>query len=270
MTTSDELRVADLALGYSERDIITNLDLQIAPGKISVIVGANACGKSTLLKSMSRLIIPREGKVIVDGKEVHRTPAKELAPTLGLLPQSPIAPKGITVVDLVGRGRNHHQTMFHRWNKNDDAAVAAALSATNSLELADREVDEPSGSQRQRVWIATALVQETDILLLDEPTTYLDVAHQVEILDLLSDLNERQGTTVVMVLHDLNLPARYADNLIAIKDGQVYAAGTVEEVFTTEMIRDVFGMANHILPDPVSGAPMMSQIGRRRIGNYEI
>ncbi|WP_283117523.1 ABC transporter ATP-binding protein [Corynebacterium stationis] len=270
MTTSDELRVADLALGYSERDIITNLDLQIAPGKISVIVGANACGKSTLLKSMSRLIIPREGKVIVDGKEVHRTPAKELAPTLGLLPQSPIAPKGITVVDLVGRGRNPHQTMFHRWNKNDDAAVAAALSATNSLELADREVDELSGSQRQRVWIATALVQETDILLLDEPTTYLDVAHQVEILDLLSDLNERQGTTVVMVLHDLNLPARYADNLIAIKDGQVYAAGTVEEVFTTEMIRDVFGMANHILPDPVSGAPMMSQIGRRRIGNYEI
>ena len=173
-------------------------------------------------------------------------------------------------MDLVGRGRNPHQTMFHRWNKNDDAAVAAALSATNSLELADREVDELSGSQRQRVWIATALVQETDILLLDEPTTSLDVAHQVEILDLLSDLNERQGTTVVMVLHDLNLPARYADNLIAIKDGQVYAAGTVEEVFTTEMIRDVFGMANHILPDPVSGAPMMSQIGRRRIGNYEI
>lgn len=263
-------RVADLTLGYSERDIITNLDLQIAPGKISVIVGANACGKSTLLKSMSRLITPREGKVILDGKEVHRTPAKELARTLGLLPQSPIAPEGITVVDLVGRGRNPHQTMFHRWNKNDDAAVAAALSATNSLELADREVDELSGGQRQRVWIAMALAQETDILLLDEPTTYLDVAHQVEILDLLSDLNERQGTTVVMVLHDLNLAARYADNLIAIKDGQVYAAGTVEEVFTTEMIRDVFGMANHILPDPVSGAPMMSPIGRRRIGNYEI
>ncbi|MDN5707316.1 MAG: ABC transporter ATP-binding protein [Corynebacterium casei] len=270
MTASHDLRVADLTLGYSERDIITNLDLQIAPGKISVIVGANACGKSTLLKSMSRLITPREGKVILDGKEVHRTPAKELARTLGLLPQSPIAPEGITVVDLVGRGRNPHQTMFHRWNKNDDAAVAAALSATNSLELADREVDELSGGQRQRVWIAMALAQETDILLLDEPTTYLDVAHQVEILDLLSDLNERQGTTVVMVLHDLNLAARYADNLIAIKDGQVYAAGTVEEVFTTEMIRDVFGMANHILPDPVSGAPMMSPIGRRRIGNYEI
>src|SRR5699024_4448483 len=242
MTTSDELRVADLALGYSERDIITNLDLQIAPGKISVIVGANACGKSTLLKSMSRLIIPREGKVIVDGKEVHRTPAKELAPTLGLLPQSPMAPKGIAVVDLVGRGREPHGTVVPRWQKNEETAVAAALPATNRLERADREVDEPSGSQRQRVWIATALVQETDILLLDEPTTYLDVAHQVEILDLLSDLNERQGTTVVMVLHDLNLPARYAHNIIAIKDGKVYTAGTVAQVFTTERIRGVFGM----------------------------
>lgn len=265
MTAQHDLSVSQLTLGYSDRDIIKNLDLQIVPGKISVIVGANACGKSTLLKSMSRLISPREGTVILDGREVHRTPAKELARTLGLLPQSPIAPEGITVVDLVGRGRNPHQTMFHRWNKNDDAAVAAALSVTRSLELAEREVDELSGGQRQRVWIAMALAQETDILLLDEPTTYLDVAHQVEILDLLSDLNEHQGTTVVMVLHDLNLAARYADNLIAIKDGQVWADGTVSEVFTSEMIREVFGMDNHILTDPVSGAPMMSPIGRRRV-----
>ena len=265
MTTDHQLLVEQLTLGYGDRTVIEQLDLTVPPGKVTAIVGANACGKSTLLRSMSRLLAPRGGRVVLDGKEVHRTPAKQLARTLGLLPQSPIAPEGITVADLVGRGRHPHQGILSRWSTEDDVAVAAALDATETSELADRHVDELSGGQRQRVWIAMALAQQTDLLLLDEPTTFLDVSHQIEVLDLLTDLNRSRGTTIVMVLHDLNLAARYADHLIALAGGRLHAAGTPHEVLTEATVRAVFGLQNQVITDPTSGKPLMLPIGRHHV-----
>ncbi|MGI5160988.1 ABC transporter ATP-binding protein [Microbispora sp. CA-102843] len=265
MTTSHSLVVERLTLGYGDRVVVESLDLVVPPGEITVIVGANACGKSTLLRSLSRLLAPREGRVVLDGKVVHRMPAKELARTLGLLPQSPVAPEGITVLDLVGRGRHPHQGVFSRWNDKDDAAVAAALEATRTTDLADRAVDELSGGQRQRVWIAMALAQQTDLLLLDEPTTFLDVSHQIDVLDLLTDLNRTRGTTIVMVLHDLNLAARYADHLIALADGRLHASGTPAEVLTEDSVRAVFGLDSRVVDDPVSGRPLVLPIGRHHI-----
>ncbi|MEV0822027.1 ABC transporter ATP-binding protein [Nonomuraea rubra] len=265
MTTSHSLTAEGLALGYGDRVVVESLDLAVPPGEITVIVGANACGKSTLLRSLSRLLSPRRGRVILDGKDVHRMPARKLARTLGLLPQSPIAPEGITVADLVGRGRHPHQGLFSRWNDQDDAAVAAALEATRTTDLADRAVDELSGGQRQRVWIAMALAQQTDLLLLDEPTTFLDASHQIEVLDLLTDLNRARGTTIVMVLHDLNLAARYADHLIALAGGRLHAAGSPAEVLTEDCVRTVFGLDSRIIEDPLSGRPLMLPIGRHHI-----
>ncbi len=265
MTTHHTLAAEDLTLGYGDRTVIEGLDLVVPPGRVTAIVGANACGKSTLLRSMSRLLRPRVGQVLLDGKQVHRLPAKELARTLGLLPQAPHAPEGITVGDLVGRGRNPHQRVLSRWSAEDDAAVAAALEATDTVDLADRPVDELSGGQRQRVWIAMALAQHTDVLLLDEPTTYLDVSHQVEVLDLLTDLNRTRGTTIVMVLHDLNLAARYADHLIALADGTIHAAGQPHEVLTEATVRRVFGLDSSVITDPVSGRPLMLPIGRHHV-----
>nr|WSS65055.1 ABC transporter ATP-binding protein [Streptomyces sp. NBC_01177] len=265
MTTSHSLSAERLTLGYSDRVVVESLDLTVPPGKVTVVVGANACGKSTLLRSMSRLLAPRKGQVLLDGRQVHRMPAKELARTLGLLPQSPIAPEGITVLDLVGRGRHPHQGVFSRWSEKDDAAVASALETTQTAELADRAVDELSGGQRQRVWIAMALAQQTDLLLLDEPTTFLDASHQIEVLDLLTDLNRTRGTTVVMVLHDLNLAARYADHLIALAAGRIHAAGTPAEVLTEETVETVFGLRSRIIEDPVSGKPLMLPIGRHHV-----
>lgn len=265
MTTAHSLAAEGLSLGYGDRTVIDSLDLAVPPGRVTAIVGANACGKSTLLRSMSRLLAPRAGRVVLDGKEVHRTPAKQLARTLGLLPQSPVAPEGITVADLVGRGRHPHQGMFSRWSAEDDAAVAAALEATATTALADRSVDELSGGQRQRVWIAMALAQHTDILLLDEPTTFLDASHQVEVLDLLTDLNRTRGTTVVMVLHDLNLATRYADHLVALAAGRVHAAGPPAQVLTEDTVRAVFGLDSRIIEDPVSGRPLMLPIGRHHV-----
>ncbi|MCZ2837119.1 ABC transporter ATP-binding protein [Modestobacter sp. VKM Ac-2985] len=256
------LAAEDLTLAYGDRTVIEGLDLLVPPGRITAVVGANACGKSTLLRSMSRLLAPRGGRVLLDGKAVHRLPAKELARTLGLLPQSPIAPEGITVADLVGRGRHPHQRVFSRWSAADDAAVAAALDATETTPLADRAVDELSGGQRQRVWIAMALAQQTDVLLLDEPTTFLDVAHQIEVLDLLTDLNRARGTTIVMVLHDLNLAARYADHLVALSGGRIHAAGEPADVLTEECVRAVFGLESQVIVDPTSGKPLMLPMGR--------
>ncbi len=266
MTTTHSLEVGKLTVGYGDRVVITDLDLVLPPGRITAIVGANACGKSTLLRAMSRLLAPRHGHVLLDGREVHKMPAKELARTLGLLPQSPIAPEGITVADLVGRGRHPHQGILSRWSKQDDAAVAAALDATQIAGLADRAVDELSGGQRQRVWIAMALAQQTDLLLLDEPTTFLDVSHQVEVLDLLTDLNRDRGTTIVMVLHDLNMAARYADQLIALAGGNLHAAGTPHEVLTEETVRGVFGLDSQVITDPTSGKPLMLPLGRHHVG----
>ncbi|MGX4655025.1 ABC transporter ATP-binding protein [Micromonospora sp. SCSIO 07396] len=265
MTTDHALTTEKLTVGYGDRVVIESLDLLVPPGRITAIVGANACGKSTLLRSMSRLLAPRTGHVMLDGRQVHRMPAKELARTLGLLPQSPIAPEGITVADLVGRGRNPHQRLLSRWSGDDDRAVAAALDATHTADLADRSVDELSGGQRQRVWIAMALAQQTELLLLDEPTTFLDVSHQVEVLDLLTDLNATRGTTIVMVLHDLNMAARYAGHLIALADGGLHAAGPPAEVLTEECVRAVFGLDSRVIVDPVSGRPLMLPIGRHHV-----
>ncbi|MDN4161690.1 ABC transporter ATP-binding protein [Nocardioides abyssi] len=265
MTADHTLTVADLSLGYGDRTVIESLDLVLPPGRVTAIVGANACGKSTLLRSMSRLLRPRTGQVLLDGEQVHRLPAKELARALGLLPQAPTAPEGITVSDLVGRGRNPHQRLLSRWSAEDDAAVAAALEATDTVELADRPVDELSGGQRQRVWIAMALAQQTDVLLLDEPTTYLDVSHQVEVLDLLTDLNRTRGTTIVMVLHDLNLAARYADHLVALAGGRLHAVGDPHAVLTEDTVRAVFGLDCSVIIDPVSGRPLMLPIGRHHV-----
>jgi len=258
--------IADgLSAGYGEATVLDGLDLAIPPGKITVIVGANACGKSTLLRTLSRLLPVRKGTVLLDGKSIHRLPSRALARTLGLLPQSPIAPEGIAVSDLVSRGRHPHQGLFSRWRHEDDEAVAAALAATKTEDLADRPVDELSGGQRQRVWIAMALAQETDLLLLDEPTTFLDISHQIEVLDLLTDLNQTRGTTVVMVLHDLNLAARYADHLVAMANGRLHAAGPPEAVLTEDNVRQVFGLQSRIVTDPTSGRPTMLPIGRHRM-----
>lgn len=259
------LTVSQLSAGYGDTDILSELDLAVPPGKITVIVGANACGKSTLLRAMSRLLAPRRGHVLLDGKSIHRTPPRELARTLGLLPQSPIAPEGITVADLVSRGRHPHQGIFSRWTRKDDEAVAAALTATKTVELAERPVDELSGGQRQRVWIAMALAQQTQVLLLDEPTTFLDISHQVEVLDLLIDLNHTRGTTIVMVLHDLNLAARYADHLVAMAEGRLHVSGKPEDVLTEQNVRQVFGLESCIITDPTSGRPIMLPIGRHRM-----
>nr|WP_218880851.1 ABC transporter ATP-binding protein [Kineosphaera limosa] len=252
-------------LGYGERTVVDELDLSIEPGAITVIVGANACGKSTLLRALARLLTPSSGRVLLDGADLHRRSTKEVARTLGLLPQSPVAPEGIVVADLVARGRSPHQRMFARWSPADDEAVAAALEVTGTADLADRSVDELSGGQRQRVWIAMALAQRTDVLLLDEPTTFLDISHQVEVLDLLTDLNRLRGTTIVMVLHDLNLAARYADRLVAVAGGRVYAQGAPGQVLTQEVVQEVFGLRSQVVPDPVSGTPIVLPIGRHHV-----
>lgn len=265
MTVSHTLVARDLTAGYGDRTIIDGLDLAILPGRITSIVGANACGKSTLLRTLSRLLTPARGQVLLDGRSVHRMPSRELARMLGLLPQSPLAPEGITVADLVGRGRHPHHGIMARWSRRDDEAVATALETTRTADLAGRMVDELSGGQRQRVWIAMALAQETDLLLLDEPTTFLDVSHQVEVLDLLTDLNRARGITVVMVLHDLNLAARYSDCLVAMAGGRLHAHGTPDEVLTEANVLSVFGLASRVIPDPISRRPMMLPIGRHGV-----
>lgn len=265
MTSSHQLLAENLEAGYGTRTIVDGISLEIPAGKISVIVGANACGKSTLLKTMSRLLPARSGAVLLNGADIASLPTKQLARTLGLLPQQPVAPEGIAVADLVGRGRHPHQKLFQSWTATDDAAVTAALEATGTLMLADRSVDELSGGQQQRVWIAMALAQETDILLLDEPTTFLDVAHQIEVLDLLVDLNQRRGTTIVMVLHDINLAARYADHLFAVKEGRLVASGSPAEVLSEELISSVFALDSTVIVDPVSGSPLVLPRGRHKM-----
>lgn len=256
------LNAKDLTLAYDDRQVVRDLTVELPAGKVTVIVGANACGKSTLLRGLARLLKPASGAVLLDGKNIHSLSTRAVAKTLGLLPQTPVAPDGIAVADLVGRGRYPHQGWFRQWTADDDAAVAAALRATDTLDLADRNVDELSGGQRQRVWIAMALAQQTDILLLDEPTTFLDVTHQIEVLDLITDLNRRAGTTVAIVLHDLNLAARYADHLIAMKAGRIAAQGSPSAVVTEETVAAVFGLQARIIPDPVSHTPMVVPVGR--------
>ena len=260
--TGHDLRAERLTLGYDADDIVHELDVRIPDGAITMIVGANACGKSTLLRGLARLLRPRGGAALVDGRSVHEMRSIDVARVLGLLPQTPVAPDGITVADLVGRGRYPHQGWFRQWSADDDVAVAGALEATGCADLAARPLAELSGGQRQRVWIAMALAQETDLLLLDEPTTYLDINHQVELLDLLTDLNLARGTTVVIVMHDLNLACRYADHIIGMKHGTVVAEGAPAEVVDAEVVSDVFGLHCEVVQDPVCGTPMVVPRGR--------
>ncbi|WP_010287545.1 ABC transporter ATP-binding protein [Kurthia massiliensis] len=260
--TTHTFQTKNIQSGYDNKTILEDVSLSIPSNKTSIIIGANGCGKSTLLKTMSRLIKPTNGEVLLDGKSIHHMPPKQLAKTLGLLPQSPVVPEGITVADLVGRGRFPHQTLFKGWSKEDYQAVSDALEMMNITEFADRNIDELSGGQRQRVWIAMALAQQTDILFLDEPTTYLDITYQVEILDLLTDLNRKYGTTIVMVLHDINLSARYADYLFAVKKGNLIAEGAPSDILTSDLIKEIFALDCQVIDDPVSHTPLIIPIGR--------
>ena len=265
MTTDHDLRAEGLTLGYADVDIVSGLDVAVPPGKVTVIVGANACGKSTLLRGLARLLKPRGGAVLLDGPSVPDLRSIDVARVVGLLPQSPLAPDGITVADLVGRGRYPHQGWFRRWSAEDDDAVAEALEATGTAELAERRLSDLSGGQRQRVWVAMALAQDTDLLLLDEPTTFLDINHQVELLDLLTDLNRDHGKTVAMVLHDLNLAFRYADHVIAMKQGRIVVQGRPSDVVDASVVEDVFGLGCDVVPDPVCGTPMVVPRGRHHV-----
>jgi len=259
MTASATGRLAAraLTLAYEDRTVVDGLDLVIPDGEVTVIVGPNACGKSTLLRALGRLLKPRGGAVLLDGTDLARIPTKKIAQSVGLLPQTPVAPDAITVADLVSRGRQPHQHWWQQWSDEDERAVGDAMERTDVTELADRLVDELSGGQRQRVWIAMALAQETGVLLLDEPTTYLDISHQVEVLDLVRQLNHERGRTVVAVLHDLNQAARYADHLIAMKAGRIVARGRPSEVVTAELVHEVFGLESVVVPDPVTGSPLV-------------
>lgn len=259
---SHELRAERLTLAYDREPVVNDVNVAIPAGRITVVVGANACGKSTLLRGLARLLRPRGGRVTLDGESVHDLPSVEVAKVLGLLPQSPVAPDGITVADLVGRGRYPHQGWFRQWRPGDDEAVSRAVQATGVADLLDRTVKELSGGQRQRVWVAMTLAQETDLLLLDEPTTFLDIHHQIELLDLLTDLNRDAGKTVVLVLHDLNLACRYADHIVAMKRGRIVAEGVPADVVTAELVSEVFDLACDVVTDHVSGAPMVVPRGR--------
>ncbi|KWX01856.1 ABC transporter related protein [Carbonactinospora thermoautotrophica] len=250
------MRAQGLTLSYDGRIVVEGLDLALPDGSFTVIVGPNACGKSTLLRGLARLLAPDAGVVTLDGKAIHRMPTREVARTLGLLPQSPVTPEAISVEALVRRGRYPHQRFLQPWSAADQAAVDAALERTGLAELRDRPVDELSGGQRQRAWIALALAQETPLLLLDEPTTYLDLRHQLDVLDLLAELHAARRT-VVAVLHDLNQACRYASHLVVMRAGRIVAAGEPGEVLTAELVDQVFGVPCAIVPDPFTGTPLV-------------
>ena len=256
------LRGQHLRLGYGDRVICPQLDVRIPDGSFTVIVGPNGCGKSTLLRSLCRLITPQAGQVYLDGKQIRDYPARTVAQQLGLLPQSATAPDGISVLDLVSRGRYPHQSLLRQWSPQDEIAVQTAMQATGVADLAGRAVDELSGGQRQRVWIAMALAQETPLLLLDEPTTYLDIAHQIELLELFRHLNRHTGRTLIAVLHDLNHACRYATHLIAMREGRIVAEGAPGEVVTADMVEQVFGLPCLVMADPVSHTPMVIPRGK--------
>ncbi|WP_043194013.1 ABC transporter ATP-binding protein [Streptomyces sp. NRRL F-2664] len=251
-----------LTLAYDGRRVVEGLDVVIPAGRVTAVIGANACGKSTLLRGLSRLLAPERGSVYLDGQLIHSLRGKELARRLGMLPQSPVAPEGITVLDLVKRGRSPHQSWWRQWSPEDEQAVHDALDATGLTEQADRSVDELSGGQRQRAWIAMALAQGTPVLLLDEPTNHLDLAHQIDILDLVVDLNRDQGRTVVLVLHDLNHACRYADHVIALKQGEIVAEGAPADVIDEELVTEVFGLSCTVIDDPAGGGPHIIPFGR--------
>ncbi|WP_209121022.1 ABC transporter ATP-binding protein [Alkalihalobacillus sp. BA299] len=258
------IKANNLSIGYHDRTLFENLNLTIPHGQISVFVGSNGCGKSTLLRSIARLLKPTDGSILLDGKDVHRMSSREVAKKMGILPQSPISPEGLTVHELVKQGRYPHQSWLKRWSEEDAEKVEEAMEATGVADLRDRPVDELSGGQRQRAWIAMTLAQDTEVILLDEPTTYLDMTHQIEILDLLFELNENHNRTIIMVLHDINLASRYAHNIIAIKDGAVYDQGSPEHIINCDLVRNVFGMECQVATDPIFGTPHCIPFGRGR------
>ncbi|CAN5568383.1 ABC transporter ATP-binding protein [soil metagenome] len=255
------LHTEQLTLGYDTLLIIDQLDLQIDIGKITALVGPNGCGKSTLLRGLARLLKPKTGAVLLDGAAIHKLPTKELAKQVGILPQGPVAPEGLTVHELVAQGRYPHQSWFQQWGKEDEHATSHALAITGMDRMAERAVDTLSGGQRQRAWIAMTLAQETKILLLDEPTTFLDMAHQIEVLHLLERLNREENRTIVMVVHDLNHAARYAQQIVALSNGRIVAAGSPTEVVTPATVRAVFGVEADIVPDPRTGVPLCIPYG---------
>lgn len=261
---ANRLAAHGLHLRYGNRVIVDDLDLELPGGAVTAIVGPNACGKSTLLRGLVRLLDPAAGSVTLDGSDIHRMPARALAKRMGLLPQQPVTPEAITVESLVRLGRFPHQRMLSPWSKADQAAVEDALARTGTAELREQQVDRLSGGQRQRAWIALALAQDTELLLLDEPTTFLDLRHQLDVLDLVADLHAEAGRTVVMVLHDLGQAARYADHLVVLKDGRLAAAGPPAEVLTADLVEAVFQVPCQVVPDPETGTPLV--VPRARTG----
>lgn len=258
------LEAKNLTVNYSDANILEDLNLQIPKGKITVLVGANGCGKSTLLRTFARLIKPKSGNVLLEGEVINRLSTKEVAKRLAILPQGPVAPEGLTVLQLIKQGRYPHQSWIKQWSTEDEKIVNKALEVTQMTEFADRPIDALSGGQRQRAWIAMTLAQKTELILLDEPTTYLDMAHQVEILDLLFELNIEENCTVVMVLHDLNLACRYADHIVALRDKQIHAQGKPEDIVTADLVKAVFQMDCMIIKDPIFGTPLCVPYGKGR------
>jgi iron complex transport system ATP-binding protein len=257
VAVTNDLRAEGLSLAYHGGPVVVSeLDVEIPPGQITSIVGANGCGKSTLLRGLARLLSPQGGTVLLDGESIHSQKTKEVAKKVGLLPQGPVVPDGLVVEDLVARGRYPHQSLLKQWSRADEEAVEYALEVTQTVELRERPVDELSGGQRQRVWIALALAQQTPILLLDEPTTFLDMAHQLEVLNLLARLNETENRTVVLVLHDINQAARYSHHIIAMRNGHIVKRGTPADVVNEDTIAEVFGVSCVIIDDPISGTPL--------------
>ncbi|MEU1121226.1 MULTISPECIES: ABC transporter ATP-binding protein [unclassified Streptomyces] len=258
------LAARGISVGYGSRTVIDDLDVAIPPGVITTIIGPNGCGKSTLLRTLTRLLKPAKGSVVLDGEDIDKLKTRDVAKKMGLLPQAPVAPEGLTVADLVARGRHPHQSWLRQWSSDDADVVAHALAMTGVSDLADRPVDSLSGGQRQRVWISMTLAQGTDLLLLDEPTTYLDLAHAIDVLDLVDDLHE-SGNTVVMVLHDLNLATRYSDNLVVMKAGSILAQGHPREVITADLLYEAFGLRARVVDDPASDRPLIVPIGRTHV-----
>lgn len=257
-----ELYADGLTLAYEDICIIQDLSLSIPHGQITTLVGPNGCGKSTLLRGLSRLLKPKRGSVLLAGQDIWNLPTKQLAKQLGILPQGPVAPEGLTVHELVAQGRYPHQNWLQQWSREDERITREAMDITGIAEFADRAVDTLSGGQRQRAWIAMTLAQDSDLILLDEPTTFLDMAYQIEVLDLLHDLNAERGKTIVMVLHDLNHACRYADHLVAVRGGKIMAQGAPDEIVTEQLVCDVFGVACRIIPDPVTGTPLVVPVGK--------
>lgn len=263
------LEAKSLTISYGAEPIIENLNLQIPKGQITVLIGSNGCGKSTLLRTMARLLKAKSGTVLLDGKEIAKLPAKEVSKRMSILPQGPSAPEGLTVSQLVRQGRYPHQSWMKMWSREDERMVNQALEATNMAEHADKPVDSLSGGQRQRAWIAMTLAQGSETLLLDEPTTYLDLSHQIDVLDLLFELNEKEQRTIVMVLHDLNLACRYAHHIVAVHNKNIYAQGRPEDIVTREMVEAVFHMKCDITVDPLFGTPTCIPHGRGRKINQQ-